>query len=119
MSVAELADRYYADFASKGDFESIPMADDLRFAGPVHAYVDGARYRRDCKELAAAVQHITIRHQFIDGGEVHTVYDFDFDVGLATGPIPSSETLTFVDGVMIAADLFIDSTPLRPQPDAT
>jgi len=117
MNVAELADRYYRDFASKGDFESIPMADDLRFAGPIHAYVDGSRYRRDCKELAAAVQHINIRHQFSDGDEVHTVYDFD--LGLPTGSIPSSETLTIVDGVMVAADLFIDSTPLRPQPDTT
>lgn len=117
MNVSELADRYYDDFASKGDFASIPMADDLRFTGPLHTYIDGGRYRHDCRALAAGVQAITIRHQFVDGDEVHTVYDFD--LGLPTGPIPSSETLTFVDGVMVAADLFIDSTPLRTRPDAT
>lgn len=42
---------------------------------------------------------------------MHTVYDLD--LGLPSGPIASSETLRFADGVMIAADLVIDSTPLR------
>lgn len=114
MNVAALAERYYRDFESEGDFESVPMADDLRFSGPIHAYVDGDRYRRDCAELAAAVQGITIRHQFVDGDQVHTVYDFD--LGLHSGPIPSSETLTFTDGIMVAADLIIDSSPLRQKP---
>lgn len=110
-SVAELTERYYRDFASQGDFEAVPMATDLRFSGPMHAYVDGERYRRDCVELAAMVRGIAIRHQFFDGEQVHTVYDFD--LGLPSGPIPSSETLTFADGTMVAADLVIDSTPLR------
>jgi hypothetical protein len=115
MNVAELAKRYYADFASKGDFESVPMADDLRFSGPIHAYVDGDRYRRECAKLASGVRGITIRHQFVDGDRVHTVYDFD--VGLPGGPIPSSETLSFANGMLVAADLIIDSTPLRPAPN--
>ena len=112
MSAAWLADRYYRDFASRGDFTSVPMAPDLRFRGPIHAYVGGGRYRRDCEELASAVQGMAIRHQFVDEDRVHTVYDLD--LGLSSGPIPSSETLTFADGVMVAADLIIDSTPLRP-----
>lgn len=110
-AVAELTERYYRDFASRGDFTTVPMADDLRFDGPLHAYVDGQRYRRDCAELATMVRSVVIRHQFFDGDQVHTVYDFD--VGLRSGPIPSSETLTFADGVLVAADLVIDSTPLR------
>lgn len=117
MNIEQLAGRYYDDFASNGDFGSIPMADDLRFTGPLHVYADGARYRQECAALAASVHDITIRHQFIDGDQVHTVYDFD--LGLPTGPIPTSETLTFADGVIVAADLFIDSTPLRPASDST
>lgn len=115
MIVADLVEQYYANFASRGDFEAVPMADNLRFSGPVHAYVSGARYRHDCAELAAQVHRLTIRHQFIDGDQAHTVYDFD--LGLPSGPIPSSETLTFADGVMVAADLIIDSTPLRTTSD--
>lgn len=109
--VVDLAARYYADFASSGNFASVQMADDLRFSGPIHAYVDGDRYRRDCVELASMVHSIDIRHQFVDGDRVHTVYDVD--LGLPGGPIPSSETLTFENDVMVAADLIIDSTPLR------
>ena len=116
-TVAELTDRYYREFASTGDFESVPMADDLRFCGPIHAYVDGDRYRTDCAELAASVRSLTIRHQYLDENSAHTVYDID--LGLPSGPIPSSETLTFADGVMVAADLIFDTTPLRPSPDAT
>lgn len=51
--VVELTRRYYRDFGAKGDFASVPMAAGLRFTGPLHAYADGERYRRDCTELAA------------------------------------------------------------------
>lgn len=34
------------------------------------------------------------------------------------GPLATSETLTFADGVLVAADLIIDSTPLRPPAEA-
>lgn len=113
MSAAtvEAARLYYRDFATQGDFAALRMSDDLRFRGPLHDYRDGERYRRDCTELASMAHAITIRHQFFDGDTVHTVYDFD--LGLPSGPIASAETLRFVDGVLIAADLIIDSTPLR------
>lgn len=111
LAVAELTERYYRDFASKGNFESVPMANNLRFEGPIHAYVGGDRYRRDCVELAAMVRGIAVRHQFFDGVQVHTVYDVD--LGLPSGALASSETLTFADGVMVAADLVVDSTALR------
>lgn len=110
-TVAELSEHYYREFASGGDFASVPMAKDLRFKGPLHAYSDGERYRRDCIELAALGHGIEIRYQFVEGDQVHTLYDLD--LGLPSGPIASSETLRFADGVMIAADLVIDSTPLR------
>ncbi len=109
--VEEVTRRYYDDFAGRGDFDDVPMADGLRFRGPIHAYDDGERYRRECVELAERVTGFGIRHQFVDGDRVHTVYDIDF--GLPSGPIATSETLTYRDGVMVAADLIIDSTPLR------
>ncbi len=115
-NVAELTTSYYENFTCRGDFASIPMADDLRFDGPMHTYRDGDRYRRDCGQLAAMVQGIEIRHQFFEGDRVHTVYDFD--LGLPSGPVASSETLRFVDGVLVAVDLIIDSTPLRPPTEA-
>ena len=110
--VTTLTARYYEDFASQGDFAGIPIADDLCFSGPIHTYRDGDRYRLDCGQLAAMVRGIEIRHQFTEGNQVHTVYDFD--LGLPSGPIASSETLTFDNGALVAADLIIDSTPLRP-----
>lgn len=109
--VGELTRRYYDDFADRGSFATVPMAESLRFRGPIHSYDDGDRYRRECVELAARVAGFEIRHQFVDGDRVHTVYDIDF--GLPSGPIATSETLTYRDGVMVAADLIIDSTPLR------
>lgn len=112
-SITQHTDRYYQDFASKGDFASVPMADDFKFRGPIHTYTDGDRYRTECKALASNVVAITIRHQIYDKNQVHTVYDFD--LGLPTGPVATSETLTYdTNGMMIAADLYLDSTPLRP-----
>lgn len=49
--------------------------------------------------------------------ELTTRYYRDFDLGLPTGPLASSETLTFADGVLVAAELIIDSTSLRPSPN--
>ncbi len=117
MTALDLAHRYYEEFAGGGDFADVPMADELAFTGPVQQYVGAGRYRRDCADLAARVSSIEIRHQIVDGDCVHTVYDFD--LGLPTGPIVTSETLTFRGGEMIAADLFIDSSPLRPPESAT
>lgn len=107
-----MARRYYDEFRSAGDFADVPMADDLRFDGPLQQYADGPRYRADCARLAGQVRSLTIRHQFVDGDRVHSVYDFD--LGLPSGPIATSETLTFDRGRMVAAELIIDSTPLRP-----
>ncbi len=109
--VSELARRYYDEFAGRGSFATVAMDEGLRFRGPIHAYDDGERYRRECVELAARVTGFEIRHQFVDGDRVHTVYDID--LGLPSGPIATSETLTYRDGVMVAADLIIDSAPLR------
>lgn len=110
-TVGEASQRYYCDLADRGDFESVPMADDLLFRGPLHAYADGVRYRRDCVERTAKARSLVIRYQFIDADEVHTVYHFD--LGLPGGPIASSETLRFDNEVMVQADLLIDTTPLR------
>lgn len=110
--IQQITDRYYREFAEHGDFTSVPMSDDLRFDGPLHRYLGGGRYRDDCRRLAESVQTVSIRHQFFDDNRAFTVYDFD--VGLPSGPIATSETLTFEDGVMVAADLYLDSTPLRP-----
>ena len=111
MTVAEVTRRYYAAFRTAGDFADVPMADDLRFTGPLQRYADGPRYRADCARLAGRVRALAMRHQFVDGDRVHSVYDFD--LGLPTGPIATSETLTFDGGRMVAAELIIDSTPLR------
>lgn len=116
-NITELTRRYYRDFGSAGDFATVPMAPELRFTGPLHAYADGNRYRRDCAALAAKAWGIEVRHQFFDGDQVHTVYDFD--LGLPGGPIASSETLTFADDVLAAADLILDSTPLHAPAQAS
>ena len=60
--VAELTANYYRDLSTSGDFAAVPMAPDLRFRGPLHAYVGGDRYRHDCVQRAAMVQELTIRH---------------------------------------------------------
>lgn len=110
-SIPQLTARYYRDFAGGGDFTRVPMARDFRFDGPLHQYRGGERYRADCERLASAVTSLSIRHQFFDGDRAWTVYDVD--VGLDAGPIATSEVLTFADGVMVAADLFLDTTLLR------
>lgn len=113
--IAAAARRYYENFADRGDFREVPMADELVFTGPLQQYNGGDRYRAGCRELAARTVALTIRHQILEesepgSGRTHTVYDLD--LGLRSGPIASSETLTFRHGEMTAAELIIDSRPI-------
>lgn len=42
-TIIDLTRAYYRDFGFNGDFATVPMAEGLRFTGPLHAYADGAR----------------------------------------------------------------------------
>ncbi len=115
-TIADITARYYDNFSHGGDFHDVPMAADLDFRGPLFQYADGDRYRSDCARLAEQVRSLRIRHQFFEPDRVHTVYDFD--LGLPTGPIATSETLTIAAGELFSAELIIDSSPLRPAGDS-
>lgn len=102
--------RYLAQLVSGGDFEDIPMREHVRFTGPLTSANRAEDYRSICRELAATVREISVRTLVGDDLVVHVVYDID--LGLPSGPLPTSQTVAFDDGAFSSVDVIFDAALL-------
>ena len=101
---------YLDQLVEGGDFANIPMCDDVRFVGPLTSSTTAAEYRSICEGLAEAVRGLSLRTMVGDGHVVHTVYDLD--MGLAGGPLPTSQTVGFVDGAFASVEVIFDAAAI-------
>ena len=108
----DLAKLYYEDLANRGDFSSVPMADDLKFASPMMQLDSAAAFRGALGGLVQRVAGLAIRHQVQSGNAVVTVYDLD--MGLPSGPVPMAEVLTAEGGAIAHVELLFDPSVMAP-----
>ena len=113
MTSREAVARYYDAWQNRqGDFSDVPLADDFRFTGPVASFDSAQGYRSMAREAGAAVTAFNLRRQFVDGGTVCSIVDWEMAIP-GTGPMTAAELLEVEDGVIVRGELIYDAEPLR------
>ena len=102
--------RYLEQLVEGGDFTDIPMRDDVRFTGPRASSVTAVEYRSICGGFADAVRAMSIRTMVGNDDVIHVV--FDLDMGLAGGPLPTSQTVEFIDGAFSTVEVIFDAAAI-------
>ncbi len=102
-----VADGLMEGYVRGGDFDDVPMADDLRFRGPLASADSGEDYRAICRAFADAVRGIEVRTRVAADDVVHLVYDVD--MSLPDGPLPTSQTIRFEDGRIVDVVVIFDA----------
>lgn len=102
--------RYLDQLVKGGDFADIPMRDDVRFTGPLASSTSADEYRSICEDFAGVVNGVSVRSMVGDADVVHAVYDLD--MGLPSGPLPTSQTIGFVDGAFASVEVIFDAAAI-------
>lgn len=102
-----VADRLLDRLVTGGDFDDVPMSDDLSFRGPLATARSAAEYRSICRQFADAVNGIEVRTRMCHGDTVHLVYDVD--MGLPDGPLTTSQTIGFRGDAMTDVEVIFDA----------
>lgn len=109
---ATVANRYYAAWKSKtGDFSDVPLADQLRFTGPVASFDSAAGYRQMAAQAGPAVTSFHVRHQFVDGNRVCSIIDWEME--FLPDRLSAAEVLEIEDGTIVRGELFYDGEQMR------
>jgi SnoaL-like domain len=112
MTVAEIVGLYYDAWqAKRGDFSTVPLADDFAFTGPVASFTDAASYRAMAREAGQMITKFSVRHQFTDGNRVCSI--IDWEMALPVPPMTSAEILEVEDGKIVRGELIYDAEDLR------
>ena len=113
MTVLETVALYNDAWMHKrGDFSDVPLAEDFEFLGPVASFDSAEGYRAMAREAGAAVTSFHVRRQFVDGGTVCSIIDWEMAMpGL--GRLTSAELLEVEDGVIRRGELIYDAEGLR------
>ena len=113
MTALDAVTLYYDAWQNrKGDFSDVPLADDFEFTGPVASFDSAEGYRAMAREAGQAVTSFAVRRQFVDGGTVCSIVDWEMAMpGL--GRMTAAELLEVEDGVIVRGELIYDAEALR------
>jgi SnoaL-like protein len=113
MTVEQIAAVYYDAWRDhRGNMSLVPLADDFKFTGPVASFDSADGYREMAAQAGQAVTSFEVRRQFIDGGTVCSIIDWEMAMpGL--GRMTSAELLEIEDGKIVRGELIYDAEALR------
>jgi ketosteroid isomerase-like protein len=113
MDAVEAVNRYYDAWIKRaGDSADVPLAEDFQFKGPVASFESAAGYEAMAREAGAAVTSFAVRRQFVDGGTVCTIVDWEMGIP-GVEKLSAAEILEVVDGEIVRGELFYDAEGLR------
>ena len=90
----------------------MPLADDFEFVGPVVSFDNAEGYRAMAREAGKAVTSFAVRRQFVDGGTVCSIIDWEMAMP-GVGRMTSAELLEVENGTIVRGELIYDAEPLR------
>jgi SnoaL-like protein len=113
MGNADVFRAYLERFAS-GDVEGAAafLADEFAFEGPILQAASKAEFLAGSAAAAAMARGCTIRHQWVDGDDVCSVYDFEIETPAGTAAIPMAEWSVIRDRKLVSSRLMFDTAAM-------
>ena len=113
MSNAETFRTYLDRFAS-GDVSGAAelLADQFAFDGPILQARNKAEFLAGSTAAAVMARGCTIHHQWADGDDVCSVYDFNIETPAGAGAIPMAEWSVIRDGKLVSSRLLFDTAAM-------
>jgi ketosteroid isomerase-like protein len=103
--------RSYLERFTTGDADGAAalLADDFSFAGPVLQADTKAEFLAGAAALAPIVRGCVVHHQWVDGEQVASFYDFKVETPVGAGSIPMAEWSVVRDGKLVSSRLVFDT----------
>lgn len=106
--------RAYLDRFSTGDIDGAAelLSDDFRFHGPMLQAEGKAAFLQGASGLRPIVRGNRMLHQWVDGEEVCSVYDFEIETPAGSGSITMAEWATVREGKLESARVIFDTAAM-------
>ena len=106
--------RSYLERFTRGDVDGAAalLADEFTFAGPVLQAETKAEFLAGAAGLAPIVRGCDMHHQWVDGDQVASFYDFKVETPVGAGSIPMAEWSVVRDGKLVSSRLVFDTAPM-------
>jgi SnoaL-like domain len=106
--------RTYLERFSAGDVDGAAelLADKFAFDGPILQAKDKAEFLAGSTAAAAMARGCTIHHQWVDGDNVCSIYDFEIETPAGAGAIPMAEWSVIRNGKLVSSRLLFDTAAM-------
>ena len=113
MSNADIFRTYLERFAS-GDVEGAAelLTEEFAFDGPMLQAKGKAEFLAGSVTAASMARGCAIHHQWADGDDVCSVYDFNIETPAGSGAIPMAEWSVIRDGKLVSSRLLFDTAAM-------
>jgi hypothetical protein len=106
--------RTYLERFTSGDVDGAAelLDEEFAFDGPILRAKDKAEFLAGSAAAAAMARGCTIHHQWADGDDVCSVYDFKVETPAGAGAIPMAEWSVIRGGKLVASRLLFDTAAM-------
>ena len=113
MSNADVFRTYLERFTTgDADGAAALLADEFTFTGPVLQAGNKAEFLAGSASLAPIVRGCEMHHQWVDGEQVCSFYDFKVETPIGASSIPMAEWSVVRDGKLVASQLVFDTAAM-------
>lgn len=109
MSALELVNSYYEACNNGGDLSGVPLADDVKFSGPLATVEGAANFRAHTAQRGD--MRCSIREQFVKGNRVCSIVDWTMRWPVSS--LTTTEILEVRDGEIVSGEVIFDPTRVR------
>ncbi|HUA06127.1 MAG TPA: nuclear transport factor 2 family protein [Solirubrobacteraceae bacterium] len=108
--------RSYLERFASGDIDGAAelLADEFAFDGPILRAHNKGEFLAGSATAAAIARGCTIHHQWVDGDDVCSIYDFEIETAAGTASIPMAEWSVIRDGKLVSSRLLFDTAAMAP-----
>jgi hypothetical protein len=106
--------RSYLERFTRGDIDGAAelLADDFTFKGPILQSSSKAAFLSGSATAAAMARGCEIHHQWVDGDNVCSIYDFKVETPAGSGSIPMAEWSEIKGGKLVSSHLIFDTAEM-------